>query len=66
MPKASEEPVEIGLFHRLKCDIKASDDMIKTRYLEVSGQLIQNHIFRNKFNFVAEKKAEWEEQMITK
>jgi len=29
-----DEPIEVGLFYTLNCDIKASDDMIKRKYLE--------------------------------
>jgi hypothetical protein len=64
--KPKEEIVEIGLFHRLKCDIKASDDMIKNRYLEVTEEIIRSHIFRVKFNFIAKRKEEWEEDLIQK
>ena len=40
--------------------------MIKTRYLEQSQLLIQNHIFRKKFDFIEEKTADWEALMVEK
>ena len=36
--------------------------MIKKRYLEVTEEIIKNHIFRVKFNFLDKRKVEWEEE----
>lgn len=35
---------EIGLFYTLNCDIKASDDMIKRKYLERTHEIVVGHL----------------------
>ena len=38
-----KDDVEVGYFHLLNCDIKASEDMIRSKYLEKTKELTLNH-----------------------
>ena len=40
--------------------------MIKNKYLQVTEEIINNHIFRIKYNEVEIRKEQWEDQMIEK
>ena len=46
---AKIEKIEIGYFHLLNCDIKASEDMIRQRYLIKTEELITNHMQSKEF-----------------
>lgn len=59
-PKKTETP-EIGLFYTLNCDIKASDDMIKKKYLERTQELISDHLTM-KINQKKKKRESREEE----
>jgi hypothetical protein len=38
-----EESLEVGYFYMLNCDIKATEDMIRVKYLERTQEIIKNH-----------------------
>lgn len=42
--QSKNEKIEIGYFHMLNCDIKASEDMIRSKYLIKTEELIKNHM----------------------
>lgn len=37
----AKDELEVGYFYLLNCDIKATDDMLRTQYLDVSTRIIE-------------------------